>query len=44
MTEQDWVMAGLYLAGSMTIALMVCALSTRANRMRAAIQSSTERR
>lgn len=34
MADQDWVMAGIYLVGLVSMALLMSALSTRATRMR----------
>lgn len=37
MAEQDWVMAGMYLVGLVSMALLMSALSARATRQRAAL-------
>ncbi|HEX7912297.1 MAG TPA: hypothetical protein VF534_29990 [Paraburkholderia sp.] len=36
MAEQDWMMAGVYLVGLVSIALLMSALSARATRTRTA--------
>nr|WKF55737.1 hypothetical protein HUO10_000181 [Paraburkholderia busanensis] len=39
MAEQDWVMAGMYLVGLVSMALLMSALSARATRQRAALSA-----
>ncbi|MFM0644778.1 hypothetical protein PQR14_10620 [Paraburkholderia bryophila] len=39
MAEQDWVMAGIYLVGLVSMALLMSALSTRATRERPAVST-----
>ncbi|WNC91444.1 hypothetical protein RI103_08895 [Paraburkholderia sp. FT54] len=41
MTEQDWVMAGVYLVGLVSIALLMSALAARATRERQAARVSS---
>ncbi len=43
MADQDWVMAGIYLVGLVSMVLLMSALSTRATRMRTAVSSSSRR-
>lgn len=39
MAEQDWVMAGIYLVGLVSMALLMSALSTRATKERATVST-----
>ncbi|MFM0593432.1 hypothetical protein [Paraburkholderia dilworthii] len=39
MAEQDWVMAGIYLAGLVSMALLMSALSARATRERPTVST-----
>jgi hypothetical protein len=41
MAEQDWVMAGVYLVGLVSMVLLMSALSTRATRTRPAVSTRT---
>jgi hypothetical protein len=41
MADQDWVMAGVYLVGLVSIALLMSALSARATQVRRAVASRT---
>jgi hypothetical protein len=43
MAEQDWMMAGLYLVGLVSTALVMSALSTRATKMRQVIATVSRR-
>ncbi|RAS38831.1 hypothetical protein [Paraburkholderia bryophila] len=46
MAEQDWVMAGIYLVGLVSMALLMSALSARATRERppvATVRAQTHR-
>ncbi|MFM0158323.1 hypothetical protein [Paraburkholderia sediminicola] len=39
MTDQDWVMAGIYLVGLVSTALLMSALSARATKVQRAVAS-----
>ncbi|CAB3775534.1 hypothetical protein GCM10011400_10360 [Paraburkholderia caffeinilytica] len=41
MVDQDWMMAGVYLVGLVSIALLMSALSARATKVRRAVASRT---
>jgi hypothetical protein len=43
MAEQDWMMAGVYLVGLVSIALLMSALATRATRERKAAVTVSRR-
>ncbi|CAB3700637.1 hypothetical protein [Paraburkholderia rhynchosiae] len=43
MAEQDWMMAGLYLVGLVSTALVMSALSARATKMRRMVSGASDR-
>jgi hypothetical protein len=44
MVDQGWMMAGVYLVGLVSMALLLSALSARATRMRTAVSTVSTRK